>query len=102
MGKLTSLQEFSHRVPDEDRLAFALNSAFNSNGNQNGYVAIIKRQFSVRASSYPSEIVTCRFEDGREQRIMCKYSAGFIHNSQGHRVRVWDESEVYLHVLQAI
>src|SRR5260370_13570695 len=102
MRKLTRLQAFSHRVPDEDRLAFALNSAFNSNGNQNGYVAIIQRQFSVRASSYPSEIVTCRFEDGREQRIMCKYSAGFSHNSHGHRGGVWYESEVYRHVLQGI
>ncbi len=83
-------------------MAFALNSAFNSNGNQNGYVAIIQRQFSVRASSYPSEIVTCRFEDGREQRIMCKYSAGFSHNSHGHRGGVWYESEVYRHVLQGI
>jgi hypothetical protein len=51
--------------------------------------------------TFTKEIVTCRFEDGAERRLLCKYEAGRNHNCYGHRGGVPYEAEVYQHVLPA-
>jgi len=65
-------------------------------------VEILDRQRNPYASTFPSEILTCRFEDGHTVRLLCKYTAGHEHNSFGHRGGVGYEAEVYQRVLAPI
>src|SRR5205085_7847874 len=52
--------------------------------------------------TFASEIVRCRFSDGRERHVVCKFGAGHSVNVYGHRGGVPYEVEVYRHVLQPL
>lgn len=65
-------------------------------------VAIVARRPNEYASSFPSEIVTCRLADGRELTVLCKYAAGRGHAAYGHRGNVTYEAAVYRLVLEPI
>src|SRR5438094_582100 len=60
---------------------------------------IVACQRNAYTSTCPSEIVTCRFEDGREARVLCKYAAAESHKAFGHRGGVGYEALVYREVV---
>jgi hypothetical protein len=65
-------------------------------------VQIVERRDNPYASTFPSEIITCRFPDGRTVQLLCKYSRGHEHNAFGHRRGVAYEASVYRLVLKAL
>lgn len=89
-------------LPDLPTLTVGLTYVFRSNGYADGQVTIVDREPNVYASTFPSEIVTCRFDNGSELRLFCKYEAGHFQSSHGHRGGVAYEAEVYCHLLQPL
>jgi len=85
-----------------------LRSVFSGNGFDGDCLTIVDRQPAVYVSSFSSEVVTCRLNDGRELRLFCKYGSVWkyayrlIHCAHGHRRGVAYEAEVYRSVLQPL
>lgn len=65
-------------------------------------VTVVTRVRNEYASTFPSEIVTCRLADGREKRLFCKYGRGPGHCDEGWRGGVFYESRVYRQILQEL
>jgi len=87
-------------LPNLESLTIGLNCVFGSYGSGESPVVVLRREPSIRASSFPSEIVTCRLADGTEGTVLCKYAAGYNHKCYGHRSGVAYEAEVYRWVLK--
>lgn len=62
-------------------------------------MTVLDRTRNTYASSFPSEIVTCRLADGRERALFCKYGQGHVTSGHGHRGGAPYEAQVYRHVL---
>jgi hypothetical protein len=90
----------SSLLPSLQTLTVGLTSVLRSHGSTSNQVTILRRQLNIYASSFPSEIVTCRVDDGSELRLFCKYAAGHSHNAYGHRGGVAYEAAVYRYLLQ--
>jgi hypothetical protein len=91
-----------HEFPDMNTISEKLNSALRETQSVNNQVTILNRERNTLASTFPSEIITCKMGDGSERQIFVKYSAGLSHNSYGHRGDIPYEIEVYRQVLQNI
>ena len=50
-----------------------------------GEIHILDRVPHLYAGTFPSEMVTCKIEDGNELKLLCKYASGYSHNAHGHR-----------------
>ena len=87
-------------LPGLEALKIGLNCAFRSCSSGESDVVVLRREPSIRASSFPSEIVTCRLADGTQRALLCKYAAGYNHKCYGHRSGVAYEAEVYRRVLK--
>lgn len=87
-------------LPEIDNLQSGLNSALKDEGLLKGKLTIVARQPNVYASTYPSEIVTCRIGDGPKVQLFCKYSTGWINEAHGHRGGVEYEAKVYQRLLK--
>jgi len=85
--------------PPLSALTAGLASVLKADGARNGPVAVLGREPNPYASSYASEIVTCRC-GAEELRLYCKYSAGG-HGDTGYGLwgGVGYEAEVYRQVL---
>jgi thiamine kinase-like enzyme len=90
------------RFPEPRSLAAGLLSALSGNGCGAGGVTVVDRQPNALASTFPSEVVTCRLAGGDEVRLLCKYEAGLFEDTHGHRGGVRYEAEVYRHVLHPL
>ena len=95
------MQTSLSRFPDLDSLTAGLTSVLRADGTTAGRVMVLHREPCLWGT-FTKEIVTCRFEDGAERRLLCKYEAGRNHNCYGHRGGVPYEAEVYQHVLPAV
>lgn len=65
-------------------------------------VTVIDRQPNIYASTFPSEVVTCRVDGRSELLLFCKYGAGHgtsLSGITGHKGGVPYEAAVYRHVL---
>jgi len=62
-------------------------------------VTVLAREPHSYVSTFPSEIVTCRFNDRSELRLFYKYGACHSHNDYGHWGGIAYEAEVHRHVL---
>src|SRR5215831_20749241 len=87
-------------APDRNNLAGALASIFSRNGSGLGQLAAIRREVSPYVTTFPCEVVTCRFADGGKLRLFCKYAARDGNCSHGQRGGVRYEAVVYRRVLQ--
>jgi phosphotransferase family enzyme len=70
-------------------------------GSTDGSVEVVARSSNVYSSTAPSEIVRCRVSDGRELKLLCKYSAPHA-NSFGHRRGGTYEAMVYRRILEPL
>jgi hypothetical protein len=80
-------------LPDAAALTSGLSAAFG------GPVVVFTRERNVMASTFPSEVVTCRLADGSDRRVFCKYGARHIRHRHGHRGGVTYEAWVYRDLL---
>jgi hypothetical protein len=85
----------SSLLPNLQTLTVGLTSVLRSQ------VTILDRQPNSYTTSFPSEIVRCRVDDGSELLLFCKYAAGGRPDSAyGHRGGVAYEAAVYRYLLQ--
>ncbi len=89
-------------LPEPQALTVVLNSIFGGNGSSHGPVTIVNREFNVFESTFPSEILMCRFDNGSELQLFCKYSTDEHFDSHGHRGDVEYEAAVYRHLLDPL
>lgn len=87
-------------IPELDALSTELESAITIGGVLSGELKVVSRQANEFYSTFPSEVITCRFDGKREIRLFCKYSADLDHEAHGHRGGVVYEAEVYRQLLQ--
>src|SRR5436309_16091364 len=99
-GGSRTMRASPSQFPDLQALAAGLTSVFRAKGCPGGQITVLDRQPNVYSSTFPSEIVTCRFGEESELSILCKYEAGRSHQVYGHRGDLAYEAEVYRHVLQ--
>ena len=85
---------------ERNDLTVALNSVFSHNGYTRGHPTAMRRQSTPYITTFPCEIVTCRFPDGGQLRLFCKYGARDGQCSYGQRGGVGYEAEVYRQILQ--
>ncbi len=89
-------------LPDRNLLMRGLAAVFNNNGSARGQVTELHRQPAQYGTSFPCEIVRCRFEDGTKLSLFCKYSLPGEASAHGQRGGVSYEIEVYRRVLQPL
>ncbi len=94
------MQEVSFRFPDRQTLLRGLTSVLQGDGRGRGNLILLRREQSYYATSFPCEIVRCRFEDGSKLALFCKYATGMGSDSSRDRGGVVYEIDVYRHVLQ--
>lgn len=90
------------QLPSLRKLREALSAILCRNGATTNQISVLDRQPNVRASTFPTEFVTCLLADGAKMELFCKYQAGRTHKVHGHRGDVAYEAEVYRHVLQPL
>ena len=91
---------WSALFPDNRTLIAGFNSIFGKNK-----IRLINRKPNIYASTFPTEIVTCKLNDGRKLHLFCKYGAGKNYNdlfTYGHRGGIMYESEVYNNILNQL
>jgi aminoglycoside phosphotransferase (APT) family kinase protein len=93
----TSLMSF----PDLETLKTGLISVFNA-ANFTDEIEVIKRQPNDYASTFPSEIITCRIGDETIKKLFCKYEIEQIRDNYGHRGGVEYEAIIYRDILQPL
>jgi hypothetical protein len=87
-------------APDRDGLTAALAWVVGRNGYARGPLAAVRREPTPYVTTFPCEIVTCRFEDGARLRLFCKYAAKDGKCSHGQRGGVGYEGQVYRRILK--
>jgi hypothetical protein len=80
-------------LPDAATLTSALEAVFGRRTH------VIERRGHPAASSFPGEIVRCSVDEDREACVLCKYGAGELAPSFGHRGGPRYEAAVYRSVL---
>jgi len=91
------------KFPDLTTLESVLASLLRRNGFGGGNVSILSRDPNAYVSTYPSEILKCRFSEEGEHTLVVKYQfAGWDIYSYGHRRGVEYEAAVYRDVLQPV
>lgn len=65
-------------------------------------VTVLDREPNLYATTFPSEIVTCRLPAGSRLRLFCKYGPGHRRENYGHRGGLAYEAAVYRRVLQPL
>ena len=98
-GVTETMQGSLEQFPDLETLTVGLTSVLRNNGSAVGQVSVLDRAHNLLASSFLSEIVTCRLDDGSALRLFCKYEGSYIRNGRGHRGGVAYEAAVHRHVL---
>jgi hypothetical protein len=94
------MQPGVERLPDDRALDDVLPSILGCNGDG---VIMISRMAAPNASTFPSEIVTCRLEpSGRELQLLFKYGSPEPDVCFGHRGGVSYEARVYRQLLDPL
>jgi hypothetical protein len=88
--------------PDLPALTNGLTALLKDSGLTAGPVTILDRDPNEMVSTFASEIITCRLNDGEEKRLFCKYTSGRSHHPPDARLGVAYEAEVYQHVLRGL
>ena len=97
-----ALEAARDRFPDETALARGLASVLRNEDGRHGFAALTGRERNPYESTFPSEVVACRLDDGSELRLLCKYGVSFGRPSHSSRGSTAFESVVYRKVLQPL
>jgi Phosphotransferase enzyme family len=92
------------QLPDLQTLTAGLASVFAGHESPARPLTILAREPNVYEKSFPSEIVTCRFQDESVRRLFCKYMFDLRedHLDHGSRGGLVYEAAVYRHVLRPL
>jgi aminoglycoside phosphotransferase (APT) family kinase protein len=82
------------------KLTAGLKSVLGTDSAKGNPITVVKRKRNIFASTFPSEVVTCRLADGTERQLFCKYWAGRPDSEDSHRRGVAYEAEVYQRILR--
>lgn len=96
------MMESSFTFPSIDLLSSNLTRVLIEKGVSSGPLTILDRKPNVFTSTFPNEIVTCRFRDGHTIHLFCKYGTIRKDDTYGHKGDVTYESDVYNQVLEPI
>jgi hypothetical protein len=88
---------FRSRFPDAEHVMAGLREVLAS--VHTSPLVAIDQQPNEWRSTFPSEVVTCRFADGHELRVLCKYGLTDYVSGHGHRGGVAHEALVYGRIL---
>ena len=88
-------------LPNTELLARHLSKLFSANGIEKN-VQVISRTAFKGSSTFPAEIISCQFPDGKALRLFGKYLAGLGPNNHGHRGGVEYEIKIYDEVLRKL
>ncbi len=94
-------------VLDEQVLSDALAATLADSPRPVRLEAVLDRRSNAWSSTFESEIVTCRIDNGGELKLLCKYeqfqrSNAHDHESWGHRRGNGYEADVYRRVLEPL
>jgi hypothetical protein len=89
---------FRSRFPEAGAVLTGLRQVLSTGGR----LVAIEREPNEWRSTFPSEVVTCRFDDGRVERVLCKYGLTDYASGHGHRGGVPREALVYRRVLNPL
>ena len=89
----------TNTLPTTTLLEHHLSNLFSANGMA-GKVEVISRTAFKGSSTFPAEIINCRFDGGKTITLFGKYLAGLGPNNHGHRGGVEYEIKIYDEVLQ--
>ncbi len=89
-------------LPDSETLVSVLARILADNAGSLPRVTLLERKSNPRASTFPSEIVTCRADDQEELVLLCKYPSGRPDRSHDHRGGLARELAVYRRVLEPL
>src|SRR5258708_30768318 len=93
------MQDFISGLPKTDALEKGLASALQGEDLGGRALALLAREPTPYATTFPCEIVTCRIGRGKPRRLFCKYTAGVDYTGHGHRGGVGHEIATYRHIL---
>ena len=93
------MQDFISGLPKTDALERGLASALQCEDLSARSLALLAREPTPYATTFPCEIVTCRIGLGKPRRLFCKYTAGVDYTGHGHRGGVGHEIATYRHIL---
>ncbi len=96
------METSSSEFPDLQTLIFGLMCAFTRNGRGSGEVTVLDRRLAEYSSTFPTEVVACRLDDGTERRLLCKYAAEHVHEVYKHKGGGRYEARVYAQVLRPL
>jgi len=88
------------KFPSLRRLRVGLAAVFEQSAVLYDQLEVVERHENIAASTYPSEIVTCRLDDHVVLRLFCKYSTHLDCDTYGHKGGVEYEAQVYRDVLR--
>jgi hypothetical protein len=86
--------------PDLSLLEACISSVLADELRRSGKPIVLERQPNPYQSSLPSEIVTCKFADGRTIQLFLKYDSPEKNAKQGHWYSVTHEAQVYRDILR--
>jgi hypothetical protein len=93
------MQDFISGLPKTAALEKGLASALQCKDLSAPSLALLAREPTPYATTFPCEIVTCRIGRGKPRRLFCKYTAGVDYTGHGHRGGVGHEIATYRHIL---
>jgi hypothetical protein len=88
-------------LPNTKLLEHHLSKLFSENGTGKN-VEVISRSAFKGSSTFPAEIINCKFSDGKVLTLFGKYLAGLGPNNHGHRGGVEYEIKIYDEVLRKL
>ena len=89
-------------LPSLERLMTGLRSVLDTQLSSTWDCEVLQREANIYASTFPSEVVTCRWADGAVVQLFCKYSASRNRNTYGHRGGLVYEALVYERILPRV
>lgn len=91
-------QSVATSFPSFERLVSGLKSIFGGKSSTGVPITVVSRAPNIYASTFASEVVTCRFVDGSISKLFCKYGSGYFTDSTALR-GVPYEAYIYRNVL---
>ncbi len=85
---------------DQNGLAAIVSTVLCRNGVAPGRVVAVHRKSAPHTTTFPCQILNCRFHNGIKLRLFCKYEGEESNRSHGQRRGVAYEAEVYRRVLR--
>ena len=89
-------------LPDTVTLSRHLSALLSNDKNSQDHVIVLSRKPGIFTSTFPTEIITCKFNEEQPIHLFCKYVAHTDGEDFGHRGGVEYEIRIYDEVLRNV